>query len=73
MRKMVDVMLEIFRQFFFSMSSDVPAFKVRVFAIAFAGILNWSKWILEVDIPTQILLTNCYPLITLQVVNWKFT
>ena len=38
------------------MSSDVPAFKVCVFARVDFN-LNWSKWILVVDIPTQILLT----------------
>ena len=36
-------------------------------------ILNQGKWILVVEIPTQIMLTYWYPLITLQGVDWMFT
>ena len=45
-----------FTLFFFRMISDVPAFKVRVFCKRL-WILNFSKLILVVDIPTQSLLT----------------
>ena len=45
-----------FRRCFFCMSSDVLAFKVPHF-YKWLWISNWSKWILVVDIPTQILLT----------------
>ena len=40
----------MFRQFFFGMSSDVPALKVPVFAMDFEF---WSKGILIENIPTQ--------------------
>ena len=54
---MANVMLEILDSFFFfGMNSDVSEFKVHGFSSDFE-ILNWSKWILEVDIPSQILLT----------------
>ena len=51
------------------MSSVVSIFKVRVFASDFEFLFG----VLVVDIPAQIVLTYCYPLITLQGVNWKIT
>ena len=53
------------------MSSEVLEFKVPRFS-KWLWILNSSKWIFVVDIPTQILLTIFfYLLITLQGVNWR--
>ena len=69
--KMANVMFEILDVFFSGMNSDVPAFKFRVLC-KWLWILNWSKWILVVHIPTQILITILLS-IDLQGVNWKFT
>ena len=54
------------------MSSDVPAFKVPVFASDFEFWIKVTQYKYIKDILTQILLTILLPLITLQDENWTF-
>ena len=52
--KMADVMLEILDGFSFGMRSDIPAFKVPVFASGFEFWMKINEWVVVVDILTQI-------------------
>ena len=61
---MTNVMIEI-SQFFFSMSSDVLAFKFHIFASDF------EFWIGVKTFQLKFCWPYCYPLINLQGVNWK--